>query len=404
MSTGLNHDTCMDRRHFIGVAGACLGGLATASLPSIAFAQVPGRKRLVFVLLRGGFDGLAAVPPTFDPHYQATRGALAAKPSDLIPLERGFALTPGLAPLAEFWKRDELAVLHAVAIPYRTRSHFDGQAVLETGLDKPKGSSDGWLNRLLTVMGGSSKGVSVAAGMPRSLMGPAPVSTWSPANLESFSNTFLDRLHVLYRADRELANPFEAALAHPDIDLGDNDKSMKGRKPDAPGSQIDGLFRAAAKLLTVEGGPNVAAMEMSGWDTHTNQGLVGGYLDRLLGRLASGLKAFRDEMGSQWPGTTVVVMTEFGRAAKPNGAQGTDHGTAGASFVIADGVAKRKVIADWPGLGEKELLEGRDLAPTLDTRAVLKGVLAGTFDLTGAQLNRVFPMSSNVRPVGRIFA
>jgi len=359
----------------------------------------------VFVLLRGGFDGLAAVPPTFDPAYHQTRGALAAEPEDLIPLERGFALTPGLSPLADFWKRDELAVLHAVAIPYRTRSHFDGQAVLETGLDKPKGSSHGWLNRLLTVMGGSNKGVSVAAGMPRSLMGPAPVSTWSPANLDSFSNSFLDRLHVLYRADRELANPFEAALAHPDVDLGDDDdKSMKGRKPDARGSQIDGLFRAAAKLLTTKNGPNIAAMEMSGWDTHTHQGLVGGYLDRLLGRLASGLTAFRDEMGAQWPGTTVVVMTEFGRAAKPNGAHGTDHGTAGASFVIADGVGKRKVIADWPGLGTKQLLEGRDLAPTLDTRAVLKGVLAGTFDLTGVQLNRVFPMSSNVRPVDRVFS
>jgi len=153
-------------------------------------------------------------------------------------------------------------------------------------------------------------------------------------------------------------------------------------------------MQAAAKILRPEQGPNIAAMEFSGWDTHANQGLAGGALDRLLGQLAEGLAAFRTDMGPAWQNTTVVVMTEFGRTARPNGSRGTDHGTAGAGFVLSTRVKRSHVVADWPGLATKSLFEGRDLRPTLDTRAVLKAALAGTFDLTATQLERVFPGSA----------
>ena len=146
-------------------------------------------------------------------------------------------------------------------------------------------------------------------------------------------------------------------------------------------------------------GPNIAAMEFSGWDTHANQGIAGGALDRLLGQLADGLVAFRTDMGSAWANTTVVVMTEFGRTARPNGTRGTDHGTAGAGFVVGPRLARSSVLADWPGLADRALFEGRDVTPTLDTRAVLKAALAGTFDLTPAQIERVFPDAGSVRGV-----
>lgn len=156
-------------------------------------------------------------------------------------------------------------------------------------------------------------------------------------------------------------------------------------------------MQAAAKILRQEQGPNIAALEFSGWDTHANQGLAGGALDRLLGQLADGLVAFRTDMGPAWKDTTVVVMTEFGRTARPNGTRGTDHGTAGAGFVFGTGVGKAHVVADWPGLSQAALFEKRDLKPTLDTRAVLKSAIAGTFDLTSAQLDRVFPDSAGIR-------
>lgn len=382
----------MNRREFLYSGGMCLGGIATFGLPEVRFASVAEEGRLVFVLLRGGFDGLAAVAPTFDPAYYDLRRTLAADPDDLLELADGFALTPGLAPLRDFWDRDELLVLHAMAIPYRTRSHFDGQAILETGLDQPEGSADGWLNRLLGVMEGQRSGIAIAAGLPLSLSGPHPVATWSPAELGVVEDAYLERLHLLYRSDPSLQGRFEAALGMQDVGEEMDAMGGAGRRGDP-----SALFRAAAQLMTREGGPNVAAMEFSGWDTHANQGVVGGNLDRQLGRLAQGLADFREEMGELWAGTTVVVMTEFGRTARPNGTGGTDHGTAGAGFVLGSGVSRRSIVTDWPGLSDRALYEDRDLAPTLDTRAVLKGVLAGTFDLTADQADRVFPDSAGVR-------
>ena len=379
----------MERRDFVRTM--CYGGLATFALPSVSFAQVGTSSRLVFVLLRGGFDGLAAVVPYGDPDYRSLRDGFSYNASELVALDDTFGLAPGLSPLRTLWDANELAVVHAMAIPHRTRSHFDGQAILETGLDR-QGSSDGWLNRLLQVMSGKRSGIAIAAGMPLSLTGSYQVESWSPTQLGAVDDAFLERLAVLYRSDRTLANRFEAALAQKDL-VGEEAMA----RGNARRGGITPLMQAAAKILRQEQGPNIAAMEFSGWDTHANQGLAGGALDRLLGQLAEGLVAFRTDMGTAWKNTTVVVMTEFGRTARPNGTRGTDHGTAGAGFVLGTRVGKSHVVADWPGLSTQSLFEKRDLKPTLDTRAVLKGALAGTFDLTAAQLERVFPGSAAVR-------
>jgi uncharacterized protein (DUF1501 family) len=384
----------MERREFLKTM--CAGGIATFGMPVVRFARIRQDGRLVFVLLRGGFDGLAAVVPFSDPAYHGLRGALAYNDSDLVHLNDAFALAPGLAPLkAAFWDRNELAVLHAMAIPYRTRSHFDGQAILETGLDKPLGAGDGWLNRLLQVMPGERSGIAIASGMPRSMTGPFDVQTWSPAQLGAVDDAYLDRLAVLYRADGALHGRFEAALQQSTM-VGEEPMS---RGPNGGGQRgaITPLMNAAARIMRNPTGPNVAAVEFSGWDTHANQGLAGGNLDRLLGQLAEGLASFRTEMGEAWSNTTVVVMTEFGRTARPNGTRGTDHGTAGAGFVIGPKLARSTVVADWPGLSDRALYEGRDLNPTLDTRSVLKGAIAATFDLTAAQAERVFPDSAGAR-------
>jgi uncharacterized protein (DUF1501 family) len=387
----------MNRRTF--VRNMCLGGLATFGAPLVTFAQVRQNGRFVFVLLRGGFDGLAAVVPYGDPAYQSLRGAMAFEEQDLVHLNDVFGLAPGLAPLKELWDQKQLVVLHAMAIPYRTRSHFDGQAILETGIDRPVGSADGWLNRLLQVMPGQRSGIAVAAGLPRSMSGAFDVQTWSPTQLGIVDDDYLARLSVLYRGDSALHGRFEAAMQQQEV---------VGEEPMAGGNArrggISPLMRAAARILRQEAGPNVAAVEFSGWDTHANQGLAGGALDRLLGQLAEGLVTLRTEMGQAWANTTVVVMTEFGRTARPNGTRGTDHGTAGAGFLIGPQVARSAVFADWPGLSDGALYEGRDLKPTLDTRAVLKAAIAGTFDLTPSQADKVFPSSEAVRGAYELMA
>ena len=380
----------MNRRNF--VRQMCWGGLATFALPGITFAQVKGNGRFVFVLLRGGFDGLAAVVPYGDPSYSALRPGFAFRESELFALNEVFGLAPGLTPLRELWQANELVALHAMAIPYRTRSHFDGQAILETGIDRPVGSSDGWLNRLLQVMSGRRSGIAIAAGMPRSLTGSFEVQTWSPTQLGAVDDAYLQRLGTLYRTDKALYGRFEAAVQQQDL-IGEEPMARGGARRGG----ITPLMQAAAKILRQDDGPNIAAVEFSGWDTHANQGLAGGALDRLLGQLAEGLIAFRTDMGPAWANTTVVVMTEFGRTARPNGTRGTDHGTAGAGFIIGPKVARSAAFADWPGLADRSLFEGRDLKPTLDVRAALKAAIASTFDLSRSQLDRVFPNSPEIR-------
>lgn len=386
-----------NRRSFLQTM--CVGGIATFALPHATFAQVRQPGRFVFVLLRGGLDGLAAVVPYGDPSYRSLRGALAYDEAEVTPLDETLALAPGLSRLREFWDANELVTLHAMAIPFRTRSHFDGQAILETGLDRPIGSSDGWLNRLLQQLSGERTGIAIAAGMPRSMIGAFEVQTWSPAKLGVTSDEFLARLGTLYRTDAFLSGRFEAAIQQQDL-VGE--EPMAGGT--APRGAMTPLLEATARILRQETGPNIAAVEFSGWDTHANQGLGGGALDRLLSQLAEGLLAFRTEMGPAWQNTTVVVMTEFGRTARPNGTRGTDHGTAGVGFLIGPRVARSRVLADWPGLGELALFERRDLRPTLDTRSVLKAAVSGTFDLSEPQADRLFPGSRDARGAYELMA
>ena len=380
----------MNRRTFL--RGMCAGGVATFTSGTLSLATVPGSGKLVFVLLRGGLDGLSAVVPYGDRDYQDVRGSLAFQAAALEVLDDQFGLAPGFRPLKELWDQGELAVAHAMAIPYRTRSHFDGQAVLETGLDVPRGSSDGWLNRLLQVMEGNRSGIAVAAGLPLSLSGSHAVKTWSPAKLGVADDGYLDRLHLLYRHDPGLLDRFEAALQMPEV-------GMMGTSGRAGRQQIEPILGATARFLREPDGPNVAAVEFSGWDTHANQGQQGGQLDRLLDQLATGILAFKSRVGPAWDQTTVVVMTEFGRTARPNGTGGTDHGTAGAGLIIGPRLSRSRVLADWPGLAKKALYEDRDLRPTLDTRAVLKAVVAGCFDLNRNQLNQVFPGTDHLQGI-----
>jgi len=375
--------------------------MVTNLLSPVTFAAMPGDNRFVTIVLRGAMDGLDLVQPYGEAGFAMLRPTLALMPDKgLIDLDGHFGLNPAGADLLPLWKSKELAFVHAVSTPYRDqRSHFDGQAILETGLDHPVGSSDGWLNRLLQVMSGRRAGIAIAAGMPLSLTGPFEVESWSPTKLGVVDDAFLERLAVLYRSDSALQGRFEAALQQ---------QNLVGEEPMSGGNARRGgvtpLMQAAARILRQEQGPNIAAMEFSGWDTHANQGMAGGPLDRLLGQLAEGLVAFRTEMGAAWRTTTIVVMTEFGRTARPNGTRGTDHGTAGAGFILGPRLSHARVVSDWPGLGQSALYEGRDLKPTLDTRAALKAALAGTFDLTTAQLERVFPNSAGASPISKLMA
>ena len=395
------------RRRFLLGAGAFA---LSAALPDVLFAKTGGSSRLVVIILRGALDGLAAVPPYADPDYAGLHRELAiAAPGaadGALALNREFGLHPSFTFLHERFAAGELVVFHAVASPYRDRSHFDGQNVLENGLTKPIGTADGWLNRaLLALPRGagrpSERAVAISQNVPLILRGEAAVISKSPQATPDVDEDLLMRLADLYSKDEWFSARLSEAVQTEKMadDAGSAvmaNASLKAAAPD----RVGGVARMAAGLMRGEGGPEVAVIEAGGWDTHANQGGAKGALAGRLAGLDRALRTLADELGPLWPQTAVLVVTEFGRTAAVNGTRGTDHGTGGCAFLIGGAVRGGQVIADWPGLSRGNLLDGRDLKPTLDLRSVFKGVLDEHMHVDANTLaNRVFPDSSGARPL-----
>lgn len=409
------------RRRFL--ESSLFAGASSLVTARLAFANAATDSRFVFVLLRGALDGLSAVPPVGDPAYVALRGQIAltkSGPNAALPLMGPFGLHPALAFLHRSYQAKELAVLHAVATPYRERSHFDAQNVLESGDLRPNGLTTGWINRaLIELPAGRSReaGVSLGANVPLAMRGRAEVASWSPTKIAALDDETLARITDLYARDplllQRLADALESdAIAKEAQEAANSEGDAAMMEQVAEGganaekikrnynARYAETARAAAGFLKREDGPRVAMFDTTGWDTHANEGGAQGQLALRLRALDGGLQALKEALGPVWRKTVVFVATEFGRTAAINGTRGTDHGTGAAAFLLGGAVAGGRVIADWPGLSRASLLEGRDLKPTLDLRAVMKGVLRDHLAVSANTLDaRVFPESAATKPV-----
>jgi uncharacterized protein (DUF1501 family) len=345
----------MTRRRFLSrgvtslgtLAGAAaLGGTLLTTRMAFGAPNSTADGRFVFIILRGALDGLSAVPPYGDAGYPTLRGSLAlpnpGTAGGALRLDNLFALHPSLSFLHECFLSKELTVLHAVATPYRERSHFDGQDVLESGVVRPHGSESGWLNRALTVQDGAPRRLGVALGtnVPLVMRGPAQVASWSPSQLAGLSEDTLQRVTDLYASDSVLSQRLAEALTSDSIAAENQSPSAPNMtRPSAGENQAvapakrAGTARfvetahAAASFLGREDGPRVAVLETSGWDTHANEGAAQGQLAQRLAALDAGLEEFKSALGPVWRRTAILLATEFGRTAATNGTGGTDHGT-----------------------------------------------------------------------------
>ncbi|HEY4445903.1 MAG TPA: DUF1501 domain-containing protein [Steroidobacteraceae bacterium] len=416
------------RRRFLVGTGTMA---ASAVLANVLFARTGGAARLVVVILRGALDGLAAVPPYADPDYAGLHRELAiAAPGvadGALALDDIFGLHPACAFLHECYVARELVVFQAVASPYRDRSHFDGQNVLENGLAKPLGTADGWLNRALAALPRGNTGhdaeraVAISQNVPLILRGDVPVISKSPQVTPGVDEELLTRLADLYSKDDWFSARLSEAVQTGKLADGGGALAVQTTSaPTAVGAQrmtapttvgaqpamtaapdrVSGVARMAATLMRSDGGPEVAVIEANGWDTHANQGGAKGTLAQRLAGLDTALRALKEELGPLWPQTAVLVVTEFGRTAAMNGTRGTDHGTGGSAFLAGGAVRGGRVIADWPGLARSALLDNRDLRPTLDLRSVFKAVLDEHMHVDAKTLaTRIFPDSSGARPL-----
>ncbi len=388
----------VSRRDILRVAGA---GAVIGSLPGIAFANIDTDARFVLVILRGAADGLAIAPPYGDSNYRKIRGELAlAAPGDsdgMLKLDGLFGLHPGLPTVYDEFHQQRALVVHAVASPYRDRSHFDGQDVLENGASDVGLLRDGWLNRALGPLGGSlgnEVAIAMAQNTPLVLRGDNSVTSWAPSQLPDAEDSTIARLQALYADDEFFATRLTQALEAQAIADGDmNMGQMQRRGNDA--QQVQQMAQATARFLNADDGPRIAVLETGGWDTHANQGTTSGALANRLEGLDGGLQTLKAELGDNWSKTVVAVVTEFGRTVAVNGTRGTDHGTGSAAILVGGAVNGGRVISDWPGLASTNLYEGRDLKPTTDLRSVFKGVLADHLAVPEPLLDRsVFPDST----------
>jgi uncharacterized protein (DUF1501 family) len=388
-------------------------------VPKLARAE--GRDpRFLTIVLRGALDGLATVVPVGDRDWVSLRGDNALTLEGKTPalkLDDFFALNPAMPNLARMFKANEAIIVHAAATSYRERSHFDGQDVLESGAEKPGTTRTGWLNRLLVGLAPGDRvspnvGRVFAVGpvTPLVVRGPAPMLSWSPRRILPASDDTVTRLLDLYRhTDVNLARVLEGRMKLAAV-------APAGAMEAKPAGQVSGpvsgptipqlrayfseVVGTAAKFLAQSDGPRVRALTLDGWDTHYNEGIATGWLAQLLGALDAALAAVQDNMGPAWRETVVVLVTEFGRTARINGTDGTDHGTATVMLLAGGALKGGRVIADWPGLKPTDLLENRDLKSTIDVRGVLKGLLKDHLRADDRVLAAdVFPGSGDVKPM-----
>lgn len=365
--------TAFNRRAMLaGSLALSAGGLA---LPRMAFAKTAGSKNLLLVVLRGAADGLAMLAPIGDPGFARLRGPALGDYDSARKADGFFAIHPAFDQVGSAFAQGDALFVHAAATAYRERSHFDGQNLLETGGTAPYAKRDGWLNRLVGLMpGGPPKALAIAPTMPLALRGDAPASSYAPSALPQASSGFMERVSMLYSGDEQLGELWSRALETQEMAADDGLRNLRDAK--AAGE-------LAASLMREEDGARIGMIEFGGWDTHANQRNA---FNRQAGQLDAALGAYRAAMGAAWANTLVLVATEFGRTARFNGTNGTDHGTASAALLMGGSLRGGRVMADWPGLGAGDLYEGRDLKPTVALESVLAGATAEHFDLDPSEV------------------
>ena len=358
----------MERRDFLK---GTLGTLYMMASPNMALPDTnPTEKRLLVVLLRGGMDGLASIPPLGDKNLSKIRKDILVNGAN--DLDGFFGINPSLRFLGSEYHKGRAAFVHATSFPYTGRSHFDGQNIMETGFEQPYAVTSGWVGRAMNAAGFSSLAVSLP--IPIILRGNDVNSNYFPTNFPRAGKSVYRDVKEMWQNDPQLAGLLDPIIGR---------RMQHGGRGDTRE-----LVSFAAKEMHKSDGPRVGLLEFEGFDTHALQGNEDGHHAEILAELDGVLEGFKRQMGDLYDNTVVVTVTEFGRTASENGTQGTDHGWASAIFLAGGLVKGKQVISDWPGLGSKNLYEGRDLLMTIDARDVYAEVVKTVFDLNDQDIAR----------------
>jgi uncharacterized protein (DUF1501 family) len=391
-------DVMIDRRLFLGGIGSA------AAFPGLAYGAAPALPPTIILILRGAMDGLNVVIPYGDPAYAQQRGALAMPvggSDGAQKLDGFFALHPALPTVQKLFTNKQALFVQAIATGYRERSHFDAQAVLESGDTNPHRSNDGWLNRALAgAKAAPGSSLALAPTVPLLLRGSYKASSYAPSRLPDAPDDLMQRIGQMYSDDALLHPLWTQALQTQTIASGGMDMMKAGAGGRDAGKNAGELM---ARLMMAPGGPQLIVADSNGWDTHGQQGTLKGRLATQLQGLDSFIAALQSGLGAKWTQTALLVITEFGRTVAPNGSGGTDHGTASAAMLLGGAVRGGRVLADWPGLAQAQLYQNRDLKPTADLADLSRALLRDHFKLSESAIAQALPHAGGVRPMEGLF-
>ena len=354
----------INRRDFLKTTAATSLFFAGFGLPSFASQN---KKNLVVIMLEGGMDGLCAVPIRGDKNFKKLRSKINLKKT--LKLTSDFDLHPALENFKTLWDQNTASVFHATSIPYKGRSHFEGQDMMMSGGTVPYQEKTGWLGRGMKLAGLKGNGLAMSLPMPLLIRGV-------PLN----NNYFPIRSSL---PQKRLLNIIEEEFnQYSEKDLSEILSIVRNRDLNYfPGTNASTLALQAGKLLSDPNGPRVAVFKVENFDTHAAQGGDDGTHADCLKEYDQILKALKASLGSTFKDTLILTLTEFGRTVKQNGGNGTEHGY-GTAVLMAGGLIKKsEVHGDWPGLKQKELFEGRDLNSTMDARSIYASAMSTVFDL-----------------------
>lgn len=391
------------RRAFLKAGGLTLFGIGMGGVPTFMARaadslKVTGpykkQKILVCIFQRGAMDGLMAVSPFTDEYLKGARPDLfmsAAKVGNntpLIDLDGRFGLHPSFAAFESLFREKRLAIVHGMGSPNTTRSHFDAQDYMETGTPFTKGTSSGWLNRAIGLLGHEAtpfRAVSLTPSMPRSLYGDNPAI--AIRDLKDFSVQLKGNpmgAAMAARSFEELYDQTSSALLKETgkesfgairmLEKADLNKYTPSNNAVYPFSPLGYALKQIAQLIKMDVGLEVGFAESGGWDTHFNQGTAGGVFGRNAADLTKSITAFWTDLETYQDDITLMTMTEFGRTVKQNGTAGTDHGRASCSFILGNDVNGGMVHGTVAPLAVENLEDGRDLAVTTDFRSIFSEV------------------------------
>lgn len=346
------------------------------------------KKNIVIISLRGGMDGLTAVPVN-DSLINRYRSDLIL--DNKLKLNSDFSLHPKLKTLHSLWSENLAAIVHATNIPYTERSHFDGQNIMETGALKAYTEKTGWLGRGMKSAGLYGSSLALSLPMPLLLRGVEKNNNYYPTWMHLPKREVIERITRAYDGVEQdkLQEVYNVIMNRP--------LTMQGGD-----ETLDSLSKRTAQILKDPLGPKVAVFDLEGFDTHTAQGTDNGEHADNLQDVDLIIKNLHAGMGSDFDNTLILTLTEFGRTVEQNGGNGTEHGY-GSAILMAGGLLKKsQVFTDWPGLKKGDLFQGRDLHSTIDSRSIYASAMTAVFDVEFGRLRHDVFWNEDIKDVSSL--